>query len=63
MFANRILSGMRKSRTPSCAELGDVGFLLELGYRSLLLGDEICFHADALFSALAVLESIERDYC
>lgn len=61
--ASRIFSSMRKARAPQCAELGDVGFLLEAGYKTLMLGDEVCFQKESVLSALAVLEAVERDYC
>ncbi len=60
--ASRIFSSMRKSRVPQCQELGDVGFLLELGYRTLMLGDEICFQRESLLSALTLMEALDRDY-
>lgn len=60
--ASRLLSSMKKSRVPECAELGDLGYLLELGYGSLMLGDEICFDRQALLGALAVLAAVAADY-
>ncbi|MEW6365338.1 MAG: pyruvate kinase [Acidobacteriota bacterium] len=60
--ASRIFSSMRKSRVPQSQEVGDVGFLYELGYQTLMFGDEICFQREALFSALNLLDAIDRDY-
>jgi pyruvate kinase len=60
--ASRILTSMKRARVPDCADLSDVGYLLELGYRALLLDDTLCFDRRALLGALAVLEAIARDY-
>ena len=60
--ASRLLSSMKKSRVPESAELGDLGYLLELGYRTVMLGDELCFDRKALMGAIAVLRAVAADY-
>ena len=36
----------------------DVGYLLKIGYKTLMLGDDICLSRDSVISALNVLEAI-----
>lgn len=60
--ASRLLSGMKRSRVPEHAELADLGYLLELGYRTVMLGDELCHDRAALLGALAVLAATAADY-
>ncbi len=50
---SRILeSFLELENIPKCADICDIGFLLELGYRTFLLGDDICQNENALSSAL-----------
>jgi pyruvate kinase len=58
--ASRILSSMRASSKPACEEVCDLGLLAELGYRSVLLGDELSFQEKTLLGALAALESLVK---
>jgi len=60
--ASRLLSSMKKSRVPECPELGDLGWLLEIGYGTLMLGDELAFDRKALMGALAVLRAVAADF-
>ena len=59
--ASRILDGLAWEREPRCAELSDVAWLLGLGYRTLLLGDEVCLRRDTVIPALNLLEAIAAD--
>ncbi len=60
--ASRILGSLRGGTRPSCADITDLGYLFEIGYRRFLLGDDICFHKDLLLLALDVIQSIGSDY-
>ena len=54
--ASRILeSFIDLKRIPRCSDFTDLGFLLEIGYKTLLLGDDLCQNEEALLSALGVL--------
>jgi len=59
--ASRLLSSMKKSRVPDCPDLGDFGYLIEVGYRSFMLGDELCFSRDALVGALSLIQATAAD--
>lgn len=56
--ASRILSSVAGAERPACAEVSDVAWLAALGYRSLLLGDELSYREEIQMRALAELEGI-----
>jgi pyruvate kinase len=60
IVASRLLDSMTFDPVPSCPEIGDVAFLMEIGYRSFLLGDSVCFHRDTLLETLNLLEEIQK---
>lgn len=60
--ASRILSSLSRSAEPSCADLSDVDSLLRMGYRTLMLGDEICQKSESCLSALNVLKAMKDSY-
>ena len=61
--ASRILlSVLDSDEIPNCADLCDVGFILQLGYRNLLLGDHVCEDETALKNAIGILEAIQEDF-
>ena len=56
------LTKIREYQAPTCADICDIGYLLELGYRSFLLGDAICYDKRRLYMAIGLLEAIFEDY-
>ncbi len=56
--ASRILSSLRRETRPTCEEVSDVALLASLGYRTLLLGDELSFQEKTLLRAVSTLEGI-----
>lgn len=55
--ASRILeSFLNLENIPRCSDFTDLGYLMELGYKTFLLGDDLCQNKEALSSALGVLE-------
>jgi len=61
--ASRILlSVLESDEIPSCADLCDIGFILELGYKHVLLGDHVCEDETALKNAIGILEAIQEDF-
>jgi pyruvate kinase len=56
--ASRILSSLRRESKPACEEVSDIAWLAALGYRTLLLGDELSFQEKTLLRAVAALEGI-----
>jgi hypothetical protein len=56
--ASRICDSLAWSLEPSAQDITDVAYLRGLGYRTLLLGDEVCLKRDSVISALNLLEAI-----
>jgi len=59
--ASRILASLARHPVPESADVSDVAFLLGLGYRTLMLGDEVCLRRDSVLAALSLLEAIARE--
>ena len=60
--ASRIFTSLRNSYSPACQDLSDIGFLKEIGYQHLMIGDDICFKEDSIMSALNLLHAIDASY-
>ncbi len=52
IVASRLFPSLARHPVPECAEIGDAAFLLSLGYRTFLLGDEVCLRRDSVMAAL-----------
>src|ERR1051326_7467054 len=62
VVASRILDSMAYQPIPVSADINDVAFLLEIGYRTFMLGDQVCLRRDSVMQALNLLEEISNDY-
>lgn len=60
--ASRILESLAYQPVPTSADIGDVAFLLSLGYRTFMLGDAVCLRRDSLLEALNLLEAIAGEF-
>lgn len=60
--ASRILDSLAQSPEPSCADIGDADNLLRMGYRTLMLGDEVCLRREPLISSLNLLAALAEPY-
>ena len=61
--ASRILeSTLNPEKLPNCADISDMALLLKMGYRSFLLGDNICEKEGSLKSALGLMEAIYQEF-
>ena len=47
---------------PASADIGDVAFLLALGYRTFMLGDAVCFRRDSVLEALNLLQAVAGEF-
>jgi hypothetical protein len=56
--ASRLFPSLARHPVPECAEIGDAAFLLALGYRTFLLGDEVCLRRDSVMAALELLRAV-----
>jgi pyruvate kinase len=60
--ASRILDSLAFHPVPASADIGDLAFLLSLGYRTFLLGDALCLREDTLLEALNLLDAVAQEF-
>jgi len=60
--ASRIFSSLSYGLEPSCEDIGDADNLLRMGYKTLMLGDDICMQRDSIISGLNLFEAMSRRY-
>jgi hypothetical protein len=61
MVGSRIYSSVaRDDLMPSCTDITDIQYLLDLGYRSFLLGDEIREKREYVLSAIGVIKALVK---
>ena len=58
ILASRLFPSLARSLEPSAQDVTDAAFALELGYRTLMLGDEVCLRRESVVSALNLLEAL-----
>ena len=59
--ASRLFPTLARHPVPEAPEIGDAAFLLALGYRTFLLGDEVCLRRDSVLAALNLLQAIAEE--
>lgn len=62
IVASRIFDSLAFHPVPTSADIGDVAFLLSLGYRTFMLGDAICLQRDSVLEALNLLEALAGEF-
>ncbi len=60
--ASRIFDSLALDPVPASADIGDLGFLLSLGYRTFMLGDAVCLQREAVLEALNLLEAVAGEF-
>jgi pyruvate kinase len=58
VVASRVFESLADHPVPDSADIGDVAFLLGLGYHTFLLGDVICLRRETVIEALNLLEAV-----
>lgn len=58
IVASRILDSLAWTPVPISADISDVAFLMEIGYRTFMLGDQVCMKRDSVIEALNLLQKI-----
>lgn len=61
MVASRLLGSLARHPVPEESDITDVAFLLGLGYRTFMLGDEVCLRRESVLAALNLLGAIVRE--
>jgi hypothetical protein len=62
VVASRIFDSLAYHPVPASADIGDVAFLLSLGYQTFMLGDAVCLQRDSVLEALNLLEAIAGEF-
>jgi pyruvate kinase len=62
VVASRIFDSLSHHPVPVSADIGDVAFLLSLGYRTFLIGDIVCFRRDSVLEVLNLLEAVAGQF-
>jgi pyruvate kinase len=62
MVASRLFDSLAAHPVPTSADIGDVAFLISLGYRTFLLGDVVCLQRDTVIEALNLLQAIAGEF-
>jgi len=60
--ASRIFSSLAESAEPDCNDITDVAYLMKIGYKTFMLGDEVCLRRESVIGALNLLEAIVSSY-
>jgi pyruvate kinase len=61
IVASRLFDSLAYGAVPASADIGDAAYLIEIGYRTFMLGDSICFQRDSVIEALNLLQALTRD--
>jgi pyruvate kinase len=59
--ASRLFPTLSRTPVPVASEVCDAAFLLALGYRTFLLGDEVCLKREPLLAALDLLAAVAKE--
>lgn len=59
---SRILLSVIHEPVPSCADFCELAWLTDIGYRRMMLCDELCLKGDLLATALNAFEAFRRSY-
>lgn len=61
IVASRLFPSLARGPVPESPDIGDAAFLLSLGYRTFLFGDDVCLRRDSILPALELLQAIARE--
>ena len=61
IVASRLFPSLSRGAIPECGDVTDVAFLAMLGYRTFMLGDDVCLRRDSVLSALNLLGAVEGE--
>lgn len=60
--ASEIIDYLMRPQTPSCSDFLELAWLYDIGYRDMMLCDELCLRGDLLGVAINAFESFRRSY-
>ena len=56
--ASRIFESLAQGRVPTCQDITDAAYLIKIGYKTLMLGDEVSMKKESIMGALNLLQAI-----
>ena len=56
--ASRLFPSLARGGVPEAQDIGDAAWLMSLGYRTFMLGDEVCLRRDSVMAALNLLGEV-----
>jgi len=59
--ASRLFGSLSRDAVPDCADISDAAFLMQLGYRTFMLGDDVCQRRDTVIAALNLLDAVASE--
>jgi len=62
MVGSRIMLSVVQDAVPSCADFSELAWLYDIGYRRMLLCDEICLKEPLLARAMNAMEAFRQSY-
>ncbi|MFT4304409.1 MAG: pyruvate kinase [Candidatus Woesearchaeota archaeon] len=62
IVASRIFPSLAYNLEPECSEINDVDNLMRMGYRTFMLGDDVCQQRNSLISALNLFKAMTENY-
>ncbi|EYF01112.1 hypothetical protein [Chondromyces apiculatus] len=61
IVASRLFNSLSRSTVPDCADISDAAYLMTLGYRTFMLGDDVCLARDSVLAALNLLGAVAAE--
>jgi pyruvate kinase len=61
VVASRLLLSLLRHPVPSNSDIMDIAYLLQMGYRRFMIGDDICFKRDILMRAVRIFGAMDQD--
>lgn len=59
---SRLLLSLVESPVPSCADISDLAWLYDIGYRKMMLCDELCLKEELMARAVNVFDAFRNSY-
>lgn len=60
---SRLLLSLIHQEVPECSDLMDLSWLYDIGYRKMMLCDEICLSEERLQRAVNMMDTFRKTYC
>lgn len=58
IVASRLFGSLARDPVPDSADIGDAAFLMSAGFRTFMLGDDVCQRRDSVLGALNLLDAV-----